>query len=295
MKIKYKIEKQDLGKSINEILKNHFEISTRLLSKIIKNKKITINGNLCDTRSLTKENDEIEIDLNFEEENDIIPVKMDLDIIYEDEWMLVINKPANIAIHPSAIHFKDSLSNGVKYYFDINNINKKIRPVNRLDLGTTGIVIFAKSEYIQENLIKQMERKTFEKEYLCLAEGKFNEKEDTISLPIARKEGSIIERCVDKKNGKIAITHYEVIKEFETYSLVKCKLETGRTHQIRVHMAYIGHPLIGDTLYGKKSPIITRQALHSNKVKFEHPITKKIISFESKIPEDMKNFMKKER
>ena len=119
MKIKYKIEKQDLGKSINEILKNHFEISTRLLSKIIKNKKITINGNLCDTRSLTKENDEIEIDLNFEEENDIIPVKMDLDIIYEDEWMLVINKPANIAIHPSAIHFKDSLSNGVKYYFDI--------------------------------------------------------------------------------------------------------------------------------------------------------------------------------
>ena len=291
MKIKYKIEEQDLGKTINEILKNKFDISTRLLAKLIKNKKIILNNKQCDTRNIAKKEDIVEIDFGIEEESDIIPTKMNLSIIYEDEWLLVIDKPAGIAVHPSAIHYNDTLSNGVQYYFNINNIHKKIRPVNRLDLGTSGIVVFAKCEYIQENLIRQMEKKIFEKEYLCLVEGIFDEKQGTISLPIARKPGSIIERQINEQNGKIAITNYEVLKEFKDYSLIKCKLETGRTHQIRVHMAYIGHSLIGDTLYGKKSELITRQALHSNEIKFIHPITKEKLIIQSKLPNDIEVYI----
>ena len=162
--------------------------------------------------------------------------------------------------------------------YDIKIIYKKIRPVNRLDLNTSGLIIFAKNEYIQENLIKQMKEKIFTKEYLAIATGILEEKEGIIDAPIARKEGSIIERCIDE-NGQIAKTKYEVIKEIGNNSIVKCELLTGRTHQIRVHMAYIGHPLLGDTLYGKKSNLIDGQALHCYRLSFLHPITHKKVEF----------------
>ena len=197
---------------------------------------------------------------------------MDLDIVYEDEWILIVNKSAGIAIHPSVLHYSDSLCNGIKYYFNSISLNKKIRPVNRLDFNTSGLVIFAKCEYIQECLISQMKKNLFKKEYLAICEGSFDIKSDTISLPIARKDNSIIERCISE-NGQQSITHYEVLKEFKNYTLIKCILETGRTHQIRVHLSAIGHPLLGDTLYGNKSDLINRQALHCYKLKFIHPIT----------------------
>ena len=263
------------NKTINQIIDKEFKLSNRLFNKIIKNKKIFLNGKSIDTRDTANAGDEITIDLNYEENNsNIIPIKMDLNILYEDEGLLILNKPAGIAVHPSILHFEDSLSNGVRYYFDATGLHKKIRPVNRLDLNTSGIIIFAKNEYIQEDLIRQMQEKTFKKEYLALAEGIFETKKDTINAPIARKEGSIIERCVSE-NGQTAITEYEVLEEYENISLIKCKLLTGRTHQIRVHMAYIGHPLIGDTLYGYPSNKIDRQALHSYKGEFLHPVTRK--------------------
>ena len=202
------------------------------------------------------------------------------------------NKSAGIPIHPSLLHFTDSLSNGIKYYFDEISLAKKIRPVNRLDLDTSGVVIFAKCEYIQECFINQMKNKEFQKEYICLVDGIIDIKEGTINLPISRKEGSIIERCIDKDNGQIAITHYEVIKEFKDFCLVKCKLETGRTHQIRVHMKAIGHPILSDTLYGTKSKLIERQALHSYKIECIHPITKENLVFKSKLPQDMKKIIR---
>ena len=215
---------------------------------------------------------------------------MDLKIIYEDEALLIIDKPAGIPVHPSIIHFEDSLSNGVKYYFDTINLHKKIRPVNRLDRNTSGIVIFAKNEYIHDMLSKQMQNKQFKKEYIAICEGIFDKKQDTINAPIARKADSIIERCVSP-NGDVAITHYSVLKEFcknnETFSEVLVNLETGRTHQIRVHMAYIWHPIVGDSLYGNESDLITRQALHAYKVEFIHPITNKKMEIQSVIPKDM--------
>ena len=214
---------------------------------------------------------------------------MNLNIIFEDDWLLVVNKPARIAIHPSVLHYSDSLCNGIKFYFDKIGLKKKIRPVNRLDLNTSGLVVFAKCEYIQECLINQMKNNQFKKEYLAVCNGFFDKKSGIINLPIARKENSIIERCISE-NGQPAITHYEVLKEFDNYSLVKCSLETGRTHQIRVHMSAIGHPLLGDSLYGSISDLINRQALHCFNLQFIHPVYNNDLNFWGDLPNDFKIF-----
>ena len=279
--------------SINQVL-SELEISTRLKNKLIKSKAILYNGFFVDTRTIAKIGDVITILLDTPEDNsNIVPTKMDLNIVYEDEHILAIHKPAGIAVHPSILHFDDSLSNGVRYYFDSINLRKKIRPVNRIDLNTSGLVLFAKNEYIQECLIKQMATNCFEKTYLCLVRNNLTSKNGIIDYPIARKENSIIERCVSY-NGQSAITHYNVIKEFKSYSLVECKLETGRTHQIRVHFSYIGNPLLGDTLYNTWNDVnllINRQALHSYKMEFIHPVTQNTILLEANLFEDMKNLI----
>lgn len=291
MELKYIIKEQDLNKSINEILTNEFHFSNRLLTKLIKADKILLNNTFCDTRNYPKLNDQIIIQFNIEEDNsNIIPTKIELNIIYEDDWLLVVNKPYGMPIHPSRMHFTDSLSNGIKYYFNSIGLHKKIRAVNRLDLDTSGLVIFAKCEYIQEEFIKQMSKNIFKKTYLCLVEEKLDKNCGCIDLPIARKPGSIIERCI-KKDGHPSITYYKMIQSFENYSLVECKLETGRTHQIRVHMSAIGHPLLGDTLYGKASNLINRQALHSYKIECIHPVFKTPLSFEAKIPKDIEELL----
>lgn len=289
MDLKYVVKDLLTYQNINQILTNHFKISTRLLNKLIKNHLIYKNFEIADTRENISIGDIITINLNYNEDNsNIIPTKMPLDIIYEDDWFIIINKPAGIPVHPSVLHYTDSLSNGVRYYFDSINLKKKIRPVNRLDLNTSGIVIFAKSEYIQEQLSYQMKENIFEKEYICFINGSLDENSGIIDLPIARKDGSIIERCIDN-NGQKSITIYEVLRKYDKYSKVRCILKTGRTHQIRVHFSHIGHPLLGDTLYGFSSNFIDRQALHSYKVSFIHPITLEHLSFNAPIPDDMAN------
>lgn len=290
MELKYIKKENDNYKTVNDVLNNEFLISSRLCLKLIKNKKVTVNNTICDTRNLININDIICVNLDGEEDSsNIVPKEINLDIVYEDEWLLIVNKLAGIAVHPSQLHYEDSLSNGIKYYFDTIGLKKKIRPVNRLDRNTSGLVVFAKCEYIQECLIKQMENKQFKKEYLALVSGKLDKQKGTIDLPIARKENSIIERCISE-NGQKSITHYEVLKEFEDYSLVKCYLETGRTHQIRVHMKALGHPLLGDDLYGGSTYFISRQALHCNHLEFIHPITKIVINLNAALPKDMQIF-----
>lgn len=278
--------------SLNDFLTNELLISARLKNKLIKNQNILLNGKFIDTRLYANIGDIITIVLNYSEDNsNIIPTKMNLDIIYEDNFLLAVNKPAGIPVHPSMLHFTDSLSNGVKYYFDSINLSKKIRAINRIDLNTSGLVLFAKNEYIQECLIKQMNLNEFKKTYLAIVSGHMQKDNGIINLPISRKENSIIERCVTPL-GQNAITYYEVLQSYPNYSLLQCTLKTGRTHQIRVHMAYIGNPILGDTLYNSNpSSSINRQALHSYKMEFTHPIFNKNILLEAPVPLDMKKLI----
>lgn len=292
MKLIYKVS-NNIYQNVKEVLKIEFSMSDRLLLKLKKMQKITLNGKPVYVHHSLHLGDIVECDLDYEEDNsNIVPTPISLSIIYEDDCYLIIDKPAGLPIHPSAYHYEDSLSNGVRFYFDKIGLKKKIRPVNRLDKDTSGLVVFAKNEYVQECLVKQMQSKEFVKKYIAITDGNLDSKEGIINSPIARKNNSIIERCVSD-DGESAITHYKVLfsNKENNFDIVECTLETGRTHQIRVHFAHIGHPLLGDTLYGKASSLIDRQALHSYYISFIHPIEKVKKVYESNLPNDMKNMI----
>ncbi len=291
MELDYTVKQNDNYKTVKEVIKAYFNISDRLLLKLKNSKKILLNGEPIYVGKEIFTGDTIKILIDFKEDNsNIVPTKMSLNILYEDDYYIVVNKPYGVPVHPSMLHYENSLSNGIKYYFNSIGLQRKIRPVNRLDKDTSGLVIFAKNEYIQNCLAHQMQTHEFEKEYIAVCDGIFEEKQGTINLPIARKDGSIIERCIDK-NGDTSITHYEVIKEIDNQiSVIRCFLETGRTHQIRVHMAEVGHPLLGDTLYGNTSSLshnAKRQLLHAIKVSFVHPITMEKVNYEAPITDDI--------
>ena len=241
------------NKNLRSILKDELNISSRLFNKI-KNKYVFVNGEHAIYYRDLNANDVVEVDFSYDDDNyNNIVSNPDIkfEIVYEDDWLLIVNKGANLPVHPSLNHYDISLSNGVRAYFDKIGLNKTVRLVNRIDKDTSGLVVIAKCEYIQECLIKQMNDDSFIKEYIAIARG-LVDSSGVIDFPIARKDGSIIERCVDLVRGENAITNYVRLNynpELDI-SLVKCRLLTGRTHQIRVHFAYIGHPLLGDSLYG---------------------------------------------
>lgn len=253
MLLKYIVED---NKNLRSILKDELNISSRLFNKI-KNKYVFVNGEHVIYYRDLNINDVVEVDFSYDDDNyNNIVSNPDIkfEIVYEDDWLLVVNKGANLPVHPSLNHYDISLSNGIRAYFDKIGLNKTVRLVNRIDKDTAGLVVIAKCEYIQECLIKQMSDNSFIKEYIAIARG-LVDSSGAIDFPIARKDGSIIERCVDLLRGENAITNYVRLKynpELDI-SLVKCRLLTGRTHQIRVHFAYIGHPLLGDSLYGFES------------------------------------------
>ncbi len=288
MILKYVVKREDVNKTYRNILQDKLQISSRLLKRLKNGQNLAVNGEVLFVKKLAQKGDIISVDLDIGNNNDVvIPQKGILEVLYEDEYYIAVNKTPGMVVHPCSYHPDGTLSNYLKHYLKTNN---SIHPVNRLDKDTSGIVLFAKNEYSQELFIRMKERPT--KVYITLVEGLLNEKQGTINKPIARKEGSLVERCVDLHNGQEAITHYKVIKELNIngndYSLLEVSLETGRTHQIRVHMAYIGHPIVGDGLYNKNSTtLINRQALHAYKLCFTHPITSKSIEITAKIPDDM--------
>lgn len=227
MKLEYIKNSSDTYVHLKQVLREEFMLSSRLILKLKNSNCIFLNEDVSYVNKKLSNGDKISVLIDFvETSNNIIPIKMDLDILYEDDYFLILNKPAGIPVHPSCNHFSDSLSNGVKYYFDSNSICKKIRPVNRLDRNTSGIVIFAKNEYIQELLISQMKNNKFKKQYIAVCNGLFANSSGIIDSPIARKPNSIMERCI-ATDGETAITIYKVIKEINNeFSELLINLQT---------------------------------------------------------------------
>lgn len=223
----------------------------------------------------------------------IEPVKLPLDILYEDEDFLLVNKPADMPIHPSLNNYTNTLANSVAYYYQSQGIPYVFRCINRLDRDTTGVTLLAKHMVSAGMLSTLIKGQDIKREYLAIVQGTSLPNTGTIDAPIGRVDGSTIERCIDPVSGDSAITHYQVLKRLEdkNLSLVLLWLETGRTHQIRVHMKHLGYPLIGDYIYNPDTTYINRQALHSCKLSFVNPITKEAMQFVAPLPEDMNSLI----
>jgi len=290
MILRYTVDSDTHGKDIKYILKTKLGLSGRLIKKLKNNKKITLNGTPARVVDTVERGDVIQAEINFDEDNDIIAEPIDLKILYEDDYLIAVDKTANIVVHPTCYHQSGTLANGIKHYLMQKHQNATVRPVIRLDKDTSGVILFAKNAYIQQKLIEQMTTGVFCKKYLGIVHGHFANEAGTIDLPIARKTGSIMLREINE-NGDKAVTHYKTIEKFECASLVQFNLETGRTHQIRVHCLAIGNPLIGDKLYydDRFSNCVEfhRQALHCHKIAFVHPATLNEVLIESPLPEDI--------
>ena len=224
----------------------------------------------------------------------IVPVELPFSVVYEDEDLIIVNKPADMPIHPSLNNYRNSLANALMYYYEQQGLPFVFRCMNRLDRDTSGLTVVAKNAVSAGILGKQMAAascgnngKSLKREYLAIVRGETIPPEGTIDAPIARKGESIIERCVDFENGEHAVTHYRVLRTGNGHSLLKIWLETGRTHQIRVHLKYVGFPLVGDYLYNPDMEYIQRQALHSYRLTFEHPITGQAMVCTAPLPADM--------
>ena len=221
----------------------------------------------------------------------IPPVQIPLDIVYEDEDIIVINKPAGMPIHPSLNNYTNSMANALAWYYQEQGKPFIFRCCNRLDRDTSGLTVVAK-HLVSGNILSDMvRRRDIHREYLAIVRGHVSPEAGTINAPLARKPGTIIKRTVDWEQGETAITHYRLVEERNGHSLVSLRLETGRTHQIRIHMKYLGYPLIGDYLYNPDMEYIGRQALHSHRLSFTHPITGKPMEFTAPLPKDMEKVL----
>ncbi len=284
----YCVDKEQNGLTVEQFLKLH-----GYSHQILVHLKKTENGILKDgvwayTRDRVRVGERIDIRLVEEEVSEQIePVKLPFDIVYEDEDLMVVNKPADMPVHPSMNNHDNTLANAVAWYCQERGERFAYRCINRLDRNTTGLLILAKHMLSASALYVQMKERRVHRTYLAIVKGTLTEP-GTIDLPIARKDGSTIERMVDMERGERAVTHYTPLQWGDGWTLVQCKLETGRTHQIRVHMSHIGHPLPGDFLYCPEDTSMARQPLHSWKLSFIHPIIGERLEFEQPLPEDMR-------
>ena len=290
--ITYQISESEHGLRVEQYLR-HKGYSYQNLTQLKKMpESILINGIWSYMRSTLSCGDTLTVDIQESEYSEHIPpVQLPLDIIYEDDDLLVVNKPAGMPIHPSLNNYKNSLANALMYYYKEQGKPFIFRCTNRLDRDTSGLTVIAKHLVSSSILSFMAVRHEIHREYLAIVRGTVSPASGTINAPLARTGSSIIERKVDFEHGEHAVTHYKVLKEQNQHSLVSLILETGRTHQIRVHLQYLGHPLVGDYLYNPDMEYINRQALHSWKLSFIHPITGEAMHFEAPLPEDMRKVL----
>lgn len=280
------VRKEEEG-LLREFLINHQLISRRSLSKIKHGGKLMVNKQEVTVRTTVYEGDFVEVVFPVEEGSPyLIPENIPLEMIYEDDQIMIINKPALMCVHPTFSQRDGTLANGVMYYWQQKGWQRTFHAVNRLDKDTSGLVLLAQNRYSHQQLSIQQKKHQLERKYYAWVEGVVKEDEGVIEAPIGRNPNSIITREV-RADGQFAKTRYRVIKRFSTYTWLEVKLETGRTHQIRVHLSHLGHPLLGDDLYGGKRQIISRQALHAYYTSFRHPQTDKIMTFQAPLPQDL--------
>ena len=277
------------GIKVDTLLKRHLGLSGTVVRRIKwLEDGILVDGNRVNTRFCPAAGQVLSVRLSDPQRNSgIVPAPGPLDIVYEDEDLIVLNKAAGVSVHPGPGHFDDTLGNFLVYYYESSGQEADFHPVHRLDRGTSGLLVAAKHPHAQEVLKNQLHTEHFRRVYLAVCEGILEDWTGVIDAPLGPKPGSLMEQMV-RPDGKPARTRYGVLRRWGDRSLVELELETGRTHQIRVHMAHIGHPLTGDFLYGTEDKaLIGRPALHSGYLSFLHPITKEKLQFSTPLPEDM--------
>lgn len=290
----YKITENEKDMKLREYLRKNAKLSGRLIKGAAIDGRIKVNEKITKLNYVLKTNDIISFKVEKEESQNIEPEKIDLDIRYEDEDLIVINKMPGLVVHPTKSYPSGTLANGLLYYFKEKGENCIVRLVSRLDMDTSGLIIVAKNQFSHMSLARDMQSENFKKSYMAVVHGKLKDKKGTIDLPIYRTNDGSIKRIVDER-GQSSITHYRSLESYKDAELLELTLETGRTHQIRVHLSHLGHPIYGDTLYGieEDKELISRQALHAYKLSLPHPRTGEILNLESELPEDIKELITK--
>ncbi|MSE05497.1 RluA family pseudouridine synthase [Lactobacillus salivarius] len=289
----YKVLADKTGR-LDKVVTNIFTDYTRSqLKKMIDDGNIKVNGDVKKANYKVNLGDEITFDKPEVKKLSLEPENIPLDIDYEDDDVIVVNKPQGMVVHPSPGHFEHTLVNALLYHSPLSTINGTYRPgiVHRIDKDTSGLLMVAKNDMAHQSLAKQLKDKTNTREYVALVHGNIKEDSGTIDAPLGRSKVDRKKQAV-VKDGRNAVTHFEVLKRYGDYTLVKCVLETGRTHQIRVHMKYIGHPLVGDQLYGPRKTLgNSGQFLHAEKLGFVHPRTNEYLEFTAPLPENFKKLL----
>ena len=291
------VSDEETGERIDSFLSGKTEFTRTRIQQLIKDRNITVNGKPTKSSYKIEENDEIIIEVPEVETTEIKPENIKIDIVYEDSDIAVINKQAGLVVHPAHGHYSGTLVNAILYHIkDLSGINGEIRPgiVHRLDKDTSGLIVIAKNDKVHTALTEMFQEKKIRKTYLAILKGKLNKSEGKIVTQIGRDKNDRKKMTVidDATKGKNAITNYRVISQNNLFTLVKVNIETGRTHQIRVHMRHLGYPILGDSVYGRKDNE-KRQMLHAYKLEFIHPVTGRQMEFIGEIPEDFQKALKK--
>lgn len=301
-KIIFQVEKENTGSRIDKYLSDNMEdISRSYLQKLLKDKSITVNNKAIKANYKVQEGDIVSVSVPEPEEPDILPEEIPLDILYEDDSLMVVNKPKDMVVHPSAGHTSGTLVNAVLFHCkgNLSGINGIMRPgiVHRIDKDTTGALLICKTDTCHRILAEQLKVHSITRKYRAVVQGNLKDDEGTVEGPIGRHTTDRKKMAINYKNGKEAITHYRVLERFGNATYIECQLETGRTHQIRVHMASIGHPLLGDSTYGSsKNPYhLQGQALHAMVLGFLHPVTNEYMEFTAPLPEYFLKLLEKLR
>ena len=266
-------------------------LSRSFVQKIIKDKEVTVDGKVVKAGYKVSEGEEILFSVPEKIEPEILAQDIPLDILYEDQDVLIVNKPKGMVVHPAAGHYTDTLVNAIMYHCkgNLSGINGILRPgiVHRIDMDTTGALVICKNDLSHQCLSEQLKEHSITRRYRAIVHGELKEMEGTVDAPIGRDPNNRKKMCINSANGKRAVTHFKVLKQLKGYTYIECQLETGRTHQIRVHMTSIGHPLIGDEVYGNRSCKfkLQGQTLHAMILGFVHPSTKEYVEFEAPLPE----------